>query len=100
MKAIIEPILSGPACGKQRMRIESNHGKLLGWIQPTNFDCAPTLGTSTVFLSQQCFGNYRTGVSNTLAGAFKHLGISLKELDNSELPRGCYDEFQRSSYRR
>ena len=99
MKAKIEPILSGPAVGKQRMRVESNSGKLLGWIQPTYFDCAPILGVRTVFLIQRCNNDYHIGVASCLADAFKNLGISMKELDVSELPDGCYDEFQVKPYR-
>lgn len=99
MKAKIEHIVSGPACGKQRMRVESNSGKLLGWIQPTYFDCAPILGVGTVFLTQRCNNDYHIGIACCLADAFKNLGISLKELDASKLPDGCYEEFYKKPYR-
>lgn len=99
MKAIVQPILSGPACGKQRMEVWSNSGKRLGWIQPTSFDCAPIIGVQTVFLTHRCNGDYHIGVATCLADAFKNLGVSLKELDASELPDGCYDEFQNKPYR-
>ena len=99
MKAIVQPILSGPAAGKQRMEVWSNSGKRLGWIQPTYFDCAPILGVRTVFITQRCFGDYRISVASCLADAFKNLGISMEELDHSELPDGCYDEFCNKPYR-
>lgn len=99
MKAIVQAILSGPACGKQRMEVWSNSGKRLGWIQPTYFDCAPVLGVRTVFLTQRSNGDHHIGIAACLADAFKNLGVSMEELDHSELPDGCYDEFQKKSYR-
>lgn len=95
MKAIIE-ICCGIAHGKQRIRVESNRGKLLGWIQPTHVDWSPQLGLTTVYIVQHCHdSNYRTHIGVTLAEAFAKLGISSTELDNSQLPNGVYDEFKK-----
>lgn len=81
--------------------METNHGKLLGWIQVTHVDWSPILGGTTVFIVQSCHdGNYQTHIANCLADAFAKLGVSLQELDNSDIPDGCYDEFQNPPYRR
>lgn len=94
MKATIETIHSGFACGKQRIRVESNSGELLGWIQVTNVDWSPILGATTVYIVQSCHGNkYGCHIGTTLAEAFSKLDVSLEELDHSELPEGIYDEF-------
>jgi hypothetical protein len=94
MKATIEKTNTGLACGKQRIRVESNSGDLLGWIQVTNVDWSPILGATIVYVVQLCHnGNYGCYLGTTLAEAFSKLGVSLKELDNSELPDGIYDEF-------
>lgn len=94
MKATIETIHSGFACGKQRIRVESNSGELLGWIQVTNVDWSPILGATTIYIVQLCHGNkYDCHIGTTLAEAFLKLNVSLEELDHSELPEGIYNEF-------
>ena len=97
MKATIETIHSGFACGKQRIRVESNNGELLGWIQVTNVDWSPILGATTLYIVQNCHdGNYSRHLASTIAEAFSKLGVSLKELDNSELP--LFKEFWLNRY--
>lgn len=94
MNVVIEHIVSGAACGKQRMRVETNRGKLLGWIQVTQVDWSPILGATTVFVVKSCHdGDYTTHIAECLAEAFGKLGVSISEMDNSKLPDGCYHEF-------
>lgn len=97
MKATIEKIRGGEASGKQLIRVESNRGKLLGWIQVTNVDWTPVLGGTTLYIVQNCHDvNYSRHLANTIAEAFSKLGVSLKELDNSELP--LFKEFWLKRY--
>ena len=97
MKATIEKIRGGEASGKQLIRVESNRGKLLGWIQVTNVDWTPVLGGTTLYIVQNCHdGNYSRHLASTIAEAFSKLGVSLKELDNSELP--LFKEFWLKRY--
>lgn len=99
MKAKQIPITSGPACGTLVTRVESNSGKLLGFIRVVNCDWTPVLGGSTIFVAHQCYHSekiencrYKIQAFGCLADAYKFLGVSLKELDNSDLGKYCYDE--------
>ena len=98
MKIEIIKTTSGPACGKQMMRVTSDEGKLLGWIQPVNLSFEATLGGTQTFLSKQCFGHYELKACSCLLDAFLHLNISLEELDATPLPAGCYDEYWNKPY--
>lgn len=100
MKAIQIPITSGPASGTMVTRVESNSGKLLGFIRVVNCDWTPTLGGTTEFLVHQCNEHlgYKVKCASCLADAYKILGVSLEELDNSDLGEYPYDEKIPSNY--
>lgn len=95
MKVSLETIVSGQACGKQRVKVTTDDGDLLGWIQVTFVDWTPILGGGTRFIVQQCHnGNYKMQIFGCLWDAFKFLGITdIKELDECELPNGMYREY-------
>lgn len=94
MKAVQIPVTSGPVAGTMVTRVESNSGKLLGFIRVVNCDWTPTLGGSTEFLVHQCNEHlgYKVKCASCLADAYKFLGVSIKELDNSYLGDFPYDE--------
>lgn len=105
MKAKQIPITSGPAAGTMVTRVESNSGKLLGFIRVVNVDWTPVLCATTLYISQQCYtGNtlessrYKTKACSTLLEAYLFLGISSKELDSSDLGEYPYAEHTPSSY--
>ena len=98
MKVEIVEVCTGYACGKQMMRVTSDEGKELGWIQPTNLCFESTLGSTLAFIAKQCFGHYEMYAASCLLDAFLHLGISLEELDRCGVPDGCYDEYWRKPY--
>lgn len=94
MKAKQIPIKSGPACGTLVTRVESNSGELLGFIRVVECDWTPTLCCSKEFLVHQCNPNLGYSIlhASCLADAYKHLGISVEELDNSDLGTNPFDE--------
>lgn len=93
MRAVQIPITSGAAGGTLVTRVESNHGKLLGFIRVVNIDWTPTLGMGTYYAVQQCYNNhFNVAMFTTLYEAYRFLGVSSKELDASELGKYCYDE--------
>ena len=94
MKAKQIPVTSGPACGTLVTRVESNSGELLGFIRVVDCDWTATLGGSQEFLVHQCNEKvgYRVLHASCLADAYKHLGISIEELDHSDLGEHPYDE--------
>ena len=105
MKVKQIPITSGPAGGTLVTRVESNSGKLLGFIRVVNVDWTPILCGSTVYIAQQCFegktlesSRYHMKAFNTLMDAYKFLGVSVKELDVSDLGEYPYDEKIPSNY--
>lgn len=99
MKAKQIPITTGAACGTMVTRVESNSGKLLGFIRVVNLSVGPTLGMSTLFISQQCGEiGYHHKLCDTLLDAYKFLGVSSKELDNSDLGEYPYTEYIPSNY--
>lgn len=98
MKVKQIPITTGAACGTLVTRVESNSGKLLGFIRVVNIDWTPVLCMGTYFAVQQCFGHYHTKMVGTLADAYKFLGVSLEELDKSDLGDYPYDEKIPSNY--
>jgi len=98
MKAIQIPITTGAACGTMVTRVESNSGKLLGFIRVVNVDFTATLGMHTMFIAQQCDHSYKHKLCDTLLDAYKFLGVSLKELDNSDLGEYPYEEHIPTNY--
>lgn len=99
MKAKQIAITSGPAAGTMVTRVESNSGKLLGFIRVVNVDWTPVLCATTLFISQQCYSGktlessrFKTKACSTLLDAYLFLGVSSKELDNSDLGEYPYDE--------
>lgn len=105
MKAKQIPITSGPAAGTMVTRVESNSGKLLGFIRVVNVDWTPVLCATTLFISQQCYSGktlessrFKTKACGTLLDAYLFLGVSLKELDNSNLGEYPYAEHTPNSY--
>lgn len=105
MKAIQIAITSGPAAGTMVTRVESNSGKLLGFIRVVNVDWTPVLCATTLYISQQCYtGNtlessrFKVKLCHTLLDAYLYLGVSSKELDNSDLGEYPYAEHTPSSY--
>ncbi len=105
MKAKQIAITSGPAAGTMVTRVESNSGKLLGFIRVVNIDWTPVLGCAQIFISQQCYTGdtlesirCKTKACHTLLEAYLFLGVSSKELDNSDLGEYPYAEHTPSSY--
>ena len=98
MKAKQIPITTGTACGTMVTRVESNSGKLLGFIRVVNCDWTAVLGCRQLFISQQCGRSYKTKLCETLADAYKYLGVSIQELDNSNLGEYPYSEKIPSNY--
>lgn len=85
MKAIAKKICTGAACGTYVTEIRTNDGELLGFIRVVNIDWTPILGMSTYFAAHQCNDKTGYGVQlfGTLAEAYKFLGVSLQELDET-----------------
>ena len=97
MKATQIPITSGPAGGTMVTRVESNSGKLLGFIRVVAVEF-PCLGCSTMFISQQIGRNFSSKLCYTLCDAYLFLGVSSKELDKSELGEYCFEEHTPARY--
>lgn len=105
MKAKQIPITSGPAAGTLVTRVESNSGKLLGFIRVVSVDWTPVLCATTLYISQQCylgktpeFSRFKTKACHTLIDAYLFLGVSVKELDNSDVGEYCYYEHTPHKY--
>lgn len=98
MKAIQIPITSGPACGTMVTRVESNSGKLLGFIRVVAVEFPGLMCCPCMFIAQQCGRNYKHKLCDTLLDAYLFLGVSSKELDNSDLGEYPYKEHTPSSY--
>ena len=99
MKAIQIHITSGRAAGTMVTRVESNSGKLLGFIRVVNVDWTPVLCAATLYISQQCYtgdtlksSRFKTKACSTLLDAYIFLGVSSQELDNSDLGEYPYEE--------
>ena len=94
MKATQIPITSGPACGTLVTRVESNSGKLLGFIRVVNVDWTPSYGCTQYFIvnRESCFKPY---ICSTLMDAYLYLGVSVKELDRSDIGKLPYEESNR-----
>ena len=92
MKAKQIPITSGAAGGTMVTRVESNSGKLLGFIRVVHVDFTPVLGMQTMYIVKQCFNNYGSKLCHTLLDCYHYLGISTKEVDISDLGQYCYCE--------
>lgn len=84
-------ITSGPAGGTLVTRVESNSGKLLGFIRVVNCDWSPGYGCTQYFLANRN-SSFKVKCCNTLADAYLYLGVSMKELDNSDLGNRPYSE--------
>lgn len=91
MKATQIPITSGPAGGTLVTRVESNSGKLLGFIRVVNVDWTTGYGCTQYFLTNKN-SNFKVKCCNTLADAYLYLGVSMQELDNSDLGNRPYSE--------
>ena len=105
MKSKQIPITSGPAAGTLVTEVTSNKGVRLGFIRVVECDWTPSLGGSTVFIAHQCFHadkiedcRYGIKACKCLSDAYKFLGVSLKELDNSDLGKYPYSEKIPSSF--
>ena len=105
MKAKQIAITSGPAGGTLVTEVFSNSGKRLGFIRVVNCDWTPILGGTTIYIAQQCFSHpniyncrYDVKACETLAEAYKFLGVSSKELDVSDLGEYPFDEKIPSKY--
>jgi hypothetical protein len=105
MKAKQIPITTGAACGTMVTRVESNSGKLLGFIRVVNVDWTPVLCGTTLYISQQCYtgdtlesSRFKTKACHTLLEAYLFLGVSSNELDNSDLGEYPYAEHTPSRY--
>lgn len=98
MKAIQIPITSGPAAGTMVTRVESNSGKLLGFIRVVAVEFSCSMCYPSMFIAQQCGRNYKHKLCDTLLDAYLFLGVSSKELDNSDLGEYPYEEHTPSGY--
>lgn len=98
MKAKQIAITSGPAAGTMVTRVESNSGKLLGFIRVVAVEFLGLYCYPSMFIAQQCGRNYKHKLCDTLLDAYFFLGISLKELDNSDLGDYPYEEHTPSNY--
>lgn len=96
MKAKQIPITSGPACGTLVTRVESNSGKLLGFIKVVAVEFG-TMCHPSMFIVQRA-DSYKMKIVPTLLDAYLHLGVSSKELDTSYLGEYPYDEKTPSGY--
>lgn len=98
MKAKQIAITSGPACGTMVTRVESNSGKLLGFIRVVAVEFPGAGCYPSMFISHQCGRHYGYKLCRTLLDAYLFLGVSSKELDNSDLGEYPYEEYTPSSY--
>ena len=98
MKAKQIPITSGPASGTMVTRVESNSGKLLGFIRVVAVEFPGLMCRPNMFIAQQCGRNYKHKLCDTLLDAYLFLGVSSKELDNSDLGEYLYEEYTPNSY--
>lgn len=98
MKAVQIAITSGPACGTMVTRVESNSGKLLGFIRVVAVEFPGACCYPCMFISHQCNGYYGTKICYTLLDAYLFLGVSSEELDNSDLGDYPYEEHIPSGY--
>ena len=92
MKAKQIPITSGPAGGTFITEVKSNQDVLLGYIRVVECDYGPGAGGTTVYIAQQYYSaekleDCRFGIKacSTLADAYQFLGVSMVELDNSDM---------------
>ena len=92
MKAKQIAITSGPAGGTMVTRVESNSGKLIGFIRVVAVEFPGAGCFPSMFIAHQCRRNYGYKLCHTLLDAYLFLGVSLKELDNSDLGEYPYDE--------
>lgn len=86
------PITTGPAGGTLVTEVRNDNGTLLGFIRVVECDWTPVLGGTTIYLSQQCYSvekleDCKFGIKacSTLADAYQFLGVSMIELDNSDM---------------
>lgn len=98
MKAIQIPITSGPACGTMVTRVESNSGKLIGFIRVVAVEFPGACCCPSMFIAHQCDRHYGYKLCRTLLDAYLFLGVSSKELDNSDLGEYPYAEHIPSDY--
>ena len=98
MKAKQIAITSGPAAGTMVTRVESNSGKLLGFIRVVAVEFPEVGCYPNMFIAQQCGRNYKHKLCDTLSDAYLFLGISSKEFDNSDLGKYCYCEHTPNDY--
>lgn len=92
MKAKQIPITTGPACGTMVTRVESNSGKLLGFIRVVAVQFPGSCCYPNLYIAQQCNRSYKHKLCDTLADAYRYLGISVEELDHSDLGKYPYEE--------
>lgn len=85
------PITSGKACGAMVTEVKSNSGKLLGFIRVIFMDFGPEYDCGSRFIVYRT-SSFRYKVCGCLADAYKYLGVSRKELDNSDLGKDCFTE--------
>lgn len=86
------PITTGPAGGTLVTEVRNDNGTLLGFIRVVECDWTPILGGTTIYLAQQCYDSekseecrYKVKACSTLADAYQFLGVSMVELDNSDM---------------
>ena len=92
MKAKQIPITSGPASGTLVTEVRSNNDRIVGYIRVVavefpGFGCFPCM-----FIAQQVGRSYKRKLCDCLLDAYLFLGISSKELDNSDLGEYPYTE--------
>ena len=95
MKAKAIKINTGAARGTWVTRVENNDGELLGFIRVVNIDWTATLGMGTYFAVHQCNKKigYDVKLCTCLADAYKFLGVSCQELDETnDFGEHHYDE--------
>jgi hypothetical protein len=98
MKAKQIPITIGAAAGTMVTRVESNSGKLLGFIRVVYVDFTAVLGMHTMYIVQQVGRNYGYKLCSTLSEAYQFLGVGIEELDHSDLGEYPYAEHTPSDY--
>lgn len=98
MKAIQIPITSGPAAGTMVTRVESNSGKLIGFIRVVAVEFPGAFCYPSMFISQQVGRGYKHKLCDTLLDAYLFLGVSSKELDTSDLGEYPYKEHIPTNY--
>ena len=98
MKAIQVPITSGPAGGTMVTRVEANNGKLLGFIRVVNVDWTPSYGCTQYFIVIR-ESSFKPHIATTLMDAYLCLGVSVKELDKSDIGKLPYDESNRNYWK-